>query len=66
MIDWENREAFQVSITLPDGVSATVELPGNENSTGVYVNGDQVQGKRHGSRWCLVDSISGAAVIEVK
>ncbi len=66
VIDWESTETFHISITLPDGVSATVELPGDENSTGVYVNGEQVQSKRHGSRWRLVDSISGAAVIELK
>jgi hypothetical protein len=66
LIDWENNETFQVSITLPDGVLAMVELPGQENSRGVYVNGKQVQAKCDGSRWRLIEGISGSAAIELK
>jgi alpha-L-rhamnosidase len=66
LIDWENNETFQVSITLPDGVLAMVELPGQENSRGVYVNGKPVQAKCDGSRWRLIEGISGSAAIELK
>jgi len=66
MIDWKNGETFQVSITLPDGLSAEVELPGNDISSGVYVNGKQIQAERDGSRWRLIEGVSGAAAIELK
>jgi hypothetical protein len=66
LIDWEDRETFRISITLPDGVAARVELPCKENASGLYADGKQVQAKRYGSRWRLLEDISGAVVIESK
>lgn len=66
LVDWKSGDTFQISIKLPDGLSADVELPASKSSVGVYVNGTKVPAKRHGPRWRLVEDIYGSAAIEVK
>ena len=65
LIDWNNESTFRISVALPADVTAQVELPASENSTGVTVNGQSVDAERVGSHWILADGISGSAEIEV-
>ena len=53
-----------MSVTLPDGITAKVELPASEGSTGVTVNGEHAEAQQVGSRWILAEDISGTVKIE--
>ena len=66
LIDWTNGDTFQLSLTLPEGVPARVELPATARSTGVHVNGKPVKAERKNKRWILEDDLRGTAMIEVK
>jgi hypothetical protein len=66
LIDWKDEATFRLSVTLPDGMNAKVELPAAEGSSGVYVDGKQVRAARQGKRWILEADISGSAMLEVK
>jgi hypothetical protein len=66
LIEWENGPSFQISVTLPAGVPARVELPAGKSSQAVYVNGRRVEALRRGSRWILADDIEGTAEIVVR
>jgi hypothetical protein len=65
LIDWTRDTTFRIAVTLPDGISARVELPAGEDSTGVRVNGSPVDAHRQGSRWILDEEISGTVTIDV-
>ena len=65
-VQWENESLFKISIALPAGVEAKLELPASENSSSVMVNGKQVKAQRFGSRWILDEDLAGTAEIEVR
>jgi alpha-L-rhamnosidase len=65
-VDWVNESLFKISLAIPEGVAAQVELPASENSTSVFVNGKRVSAQRLGSRWVLDEEISGSVEIEVR
>ncbi len=65
-VNGRNTESFRISIRLPAGVCAKVELPGNRRQAGVFVNGEQVNADYDGGRWSLVDDVSGIVDIEAK
>ena len=64
LIDWNNESKFRMSVALPDGMTAKVELPARAGSVGVTVNGQNVDAQQVGSRWILAEDISGSAQIE--
>lgn len=66
MIDWTNMKAFTLSLTLPPGIAAQVELPANKKSKGVFSQGKQIKAKRIGSRWILSEQVKGSATLEVR
>ena len=66
MVDWKNTGTFQISVTLPSGVPARLELPASAGSQSVYVDGKSVKAQREGTRWILADDLTGTAKIEVK
>jgi hypothetical protein len=66
LIDWRRGSTFQISVTLPDGMTAKVDLPAIENSSGVYVNDSQVNAQCQGGRWILANDVSGAVTIDVR
>jgi len=65
LIDWNNESGFRMSLALPDNVTAKVELPAAEGSTGVTINGKPVDAKRVGSRWVLTETVTGPVEIKV-
>ncbi len=65
-VDWKNGATFKMSITLPDGVLAKADLPADEKSTGVYINGKRVDAQRVGDRWIVADAITGTVTLEVR
>ena len=64
-VDWENGPSFQMKLTLPDGISARLELPATPSSTGVSINGRQAAAKRVGSYWLVDEMLSGEVAIQV-
>ncbi len=65
-IDWQNTPAFRMTLRLPDGMLATVELPAAEGSQGVWVNGVSEPATREGNFWRLNRDVSGNLTAEVR
>ncbi len=55
-----------VSIQLPDGMSARVEIPAAVGSKGVFEGDQAVPAKREGSRWILANDVTGTHNYEVR
>jgi hypothetical protein len=66
LLGWENGSQFRLSLTLPPGVTARVELPAGGNSQDVSLDGQPVEATRAGSRWRIAAPVSGSAVLEVR
>ncbi|WP_372899657.1 alpha-L-rhamnosidase C-terminal domain-containing protein, partial [Stieleria sp.] len=65
-IDWTNGEAFNLSLSLPDGMSAVVELPAPDGSTGVFADGTAMAATKRGDRWHVDGEVTGSVRFEVK
>ena len=61
---WENGPHFQMKLTLPEGMSARLELPATPSSKGVSINGKPAVAKRVGSRWLVDEMVSGTVAIK--
>ena len=66
LVSWKNESTFKLSLTLPPGVKAKVELPATENSRGVFRGDQSVSAHRAGSRWLLDKDVVGTVPLEVK
>jgi hypothetical protein len=66
LVRWENGDAFKLSLTLPPGMSAQVQIPADKNSKGVFVGGKPVAAHRDGQRWTLDQDITGEVSIEAR
>ncbi len=65
-IDWKNSDTFSLSLTLPEGMAARVELPMIGSSSRVLGNGRPVEATRKGRRWVLEEEIKGTIMLELK
>jgi hypothetical protein len=65
-IDWRQDKTFRLSLTLPTGMSARVELPALEGASGVFQAGEAVSAKRSSGRFVLENDIQGSVTLEVK
>jgi hypothetical protein len=65
-IDWKNKSTFQLSLVLPEGISAKVDLPATDKTTGVFVDNKKVEATKTNGRWLLSEEVSGSAVLEVR
>ena len=66
LVRWENGKAFRLSLTLPPGMSAQVQLPADKDSKGVVVGGKSVAAHRDGQWWTLDQDVTGEVSIEVQ
>lgn len=66
LIDWKNADSFTMTLTLPQGLPAKVELPALANSTQVLVNGQPAKATKKNKRWILEQDLTGTTKIEVK
>jgi hypothetical protein len=64
-VTWKDGDRFLLSIKLPAGMSAKIDLPAREKSTGVFLNGKPLAAKRSGLRWLLEKEVSGTIDLEV-
>ncbi len=66
MVGWKNGATFDLTLTLPAGMSAKLDLPAGDASGGVFVNGRQIPATRVGSRWHVDGDLTGSVVLQVK
>ena len=66
LIDWENGLDFVLSLELPEGMSAKVDVPAAKGSTGILINGVKAVANSSDGRWLPMDMVSGKVRIEVK
>jgi hypothetical protein len=65
-IRWENGDTFKLTLELPTGMSAQVQLPADKDSKGVSLSGQPVSAHRDGMWWILDKDVIGMATLEVK
>ena len=65
-VDWKSDSTFKLSLILPEGVAAKVELPAVEGAKSVFVDGNSVEANKAGDRWILSDEVSGEVAIELR
>jgi hypothetical protein len=65
-VDWTNGDQFKLELALPEGMSASIQLPATDSSKSVLVDGEQVEATREGNRWILVETVSDKVTIESK
>jgi alpha-L-rhamnosidase len=63
-VAWRREKSFTVTLTLPAGVAAKVELPAMPGSRGVWSGDKKVQAHREGQWWMLEKDVSGAVRLE--
>ncbi|QFU74426.1 alpha-L-rhamnosidase [Halioglobus maricola] len=66
VIDWVGGDNFNLSLTLPENVTAKVELPAGPASEGVWINGKQAKATVAGDYWLIDQEITRSAQFEVK
>jgi len=65
-VEWKQGKTFTFSLTLPAGMSAQVELPATEKSSGVFAGKRPVAAQRKDARWVLDELLSGKVLLEVR
>jgi hypothetical protein len=66
LIRWESGDTFKLSLVLPHGMSAQVELPAGKNSRGVFLGGQPVPAHRDGEWWMLDKDVTGSVSLEAR
>ena len=66
MIGWKNDTSFRLSLTLPTGMTAAVELPATAGSRGVFSGESPVRAHQSGSWWVVDGPVSGRREFEVR
>ncbi len=66
LIDWKNAATFSLTLTVPAGMTAQVELPAPAASRGVFSGTKEIPAKRSGNHWLLTAGVTGTATFEVK
>ena len=62
-VDWKNGPTFELSLALPEGITAKVELPAAAGSTKVFADASAVEATKVGHRWILKQEVSGKVKI---
>jgi alpha-L-rhamnosidase len=65
-VDWKNAATFEISVVLPAGTTATLELPAPPSSTRVSINGTAVPAKRLGGAWHVKNPVTGSVKVLVE
>ncbi len=65
-VNWRRERTFSLTLTLPQGVTARVELPVAIGGTEFRVNGKPVTATREMDRWVLPGEVSGQVRIEMR
>jgi hypothetical protein len=65
-VQWKRGPTFSLSLSLPPGMTAQLNVPAVENSSGVFIGGQLAGAHRAAGWWLLDEDVSGAATVEVK
>ncbi len=65
-VAWAQAGGFRLTLTLPPGMSARVELPAAPGSNGVYSGSQARRARRAGERWVLDEDVRGSLTLEVR
>jgi alpha-L-rhamnosidase len=65
-VQWRRGKTFSLSLTLPAGMSAKVELPEIESASGVFKAGQEILAKRNSGRFVLTDDVQGSITLELR
>ncbi len=65
LVAWQHTDAFEITVTVPGGMTARLELPASAKSRTVTLDGQPVAAQRQGDRW-IVDSVAGKATLRVQ
>ena len=65
-VEWTRGAVFGLTLSLPPGMAARVELPAPAGARGVYRGGTPVRARLEGSRWLLDDDVTGSVTLEVR
>jgi len=65
-IAWTNEAVFTLTLTVPPGMHAQVDLPAPPGSRGVFSGGAPVRARRVAAGWLLDDDVTGSATLEVR
>jgi hypothetical protein len=66
LVRWSQGDGFRLSLTLPPGMSARIELPARAGSSGVFLDGQPVRAHRDRQWWALVEEVTGTAQLEAR
>ena len=65
-IAWAGGDRFSLTLTVPAGMTARVELPAPAGSRGVFSGGTAVRARRVASHWLLENDVTGVVTLEVR
>ncbi len=65
-IDWHRERTFTLTLDLPPGMTARVELPALESKYGVFVNDQRIAAQLVGKRWILDEEVTGKLTVEAR
>ena len=65
MVRCEQGDTFKLSLTLPPGMTAQVQLPNGEESR-IFVDGKVTSTHRNGHVWILDNDVVGSVIIETR
>lgn len=65
-VDWKAGPGFSMSVGLPRGMSARVEVPAGAGGSGVYVDGSRVAARRFGDWWVLEKAVAGSVKVDLR
>jgi len=66
LVSWQNLNTFRLTVTVPPGVAAQVELPAPPASRGVFREKQPLPAQSAGDRWILTEPVTGTATFEVR
>ena len=65
-VAWASEGGFTLTLMLPPGVTAEVDLPATPGSRGVFSRGAPLRARRVDARWLLEEDVAGSVTLEVK
>jgi hypothetical protein len=65
-VQWKRGATFSLSLSLPPGMTAQVNVPAVENSSSVFIGGRPAGAHRVAGWWILDADVSGAVTVEVR
>jgi hypothetical protein len=66
VVRWQKADRFRMQLELPHGVTAQVQLPASEGTSGVWADGKPVLATRDGAGWRLGHDVAGSVRLEVR